>query len=452
MRAQHEAGQVLLVGLLFGCVMIAMGLAVIQYVDTEVRTSYRSIDEMRALTTAESGVSYAIAQLSTPPNGDAYTGTGGAWVSFGDGEFNVRVLPDPNGDPEARWVEVVGRVRGKIRQVVASVKKGYYTFPDAAMVVNGNIDFNHYNQGTRSVMNDPPTYTVAPTNANWASIMANGWIYNGTIDGAALSYSGMPLGTNSDLPAGILPEPIPFPTTDETNEWASAWYQQAWNSPRHYTSAALPKTPQPQYDNNGNLLLDKNGNVITAMTDTVQAPCYINGTITDDLVVYGPGVCYIDGQVNLTGGGERLTNHGALIVVTGTAQIGTDSVEFGGNAGYAVTGPPDGTGSFTTDITQTALIAVSGDVILHGCPQMKQSLVYAMNGSIELCGTSDVWGALVAGGTPPAGGGISGNGDIKLNYPQSFMQTLRVLPGGYKLKAWHELPVGQPLPSWASSK
>lgn len=334
---------------------------------TQVRASARSQDRMMGLVLAEAGIDDAVAQISSDPtftgrSGTVYENPPTNSKKFGTYETTVTVVDDLK-----RKITATGtNPNGTTSQVVAIITIDTRALGNAALMANGPIDVS----GTMYV-NSVPT-----PNVHISHVYANGNIAMGGssyVDGH-LASAGTVVGT-AYYPSESGVPPYPYPTKATTDQWRAEW-----------KSAALA----------GGTI----GNI--SNSTTITAPKYITGGInlsSDKVVVLnGPGIIYVDGNVKLTG--QAVLNNGATLVVTGTFN----------QQGQTVYRMKTGVVPTPTMVVYGTGYPVTSDVIdiAGGAIGDQQGVVYAVNGSIKVAGGSTFVGALVAGAPGAHIGAIGG--------------------------------------------
>jgi len=364
----------------------------------QVRTSVRGENRSNALMLAEAGIDDAVQRMQ---NNLSYAGTQGAAMTmfedpgtnsraFGNFDTTVTRLSDTQ-----RRITSVGRTsNGTTTTVHALVNietRPLGSF--AAIAANGNVTIG----GTADIKTVDGTTlgTPLPPKVNLANAFANGNVSMGgssTLDGQ-LQAVGSVSGTVNAVLGGVAGVPaFPFPSTATTDAWRTDWISRAGTA----------QSP-PQFNGNNR-------------SRTINAPANINGNIRlnsgETLELRGPGVVYVSGSINI--GAQATLINGATLVVNGT-------FEQQGQAVYRITPVANPTatnptpsltvyGGGATGATNTLTIAGGGATVAMG-------IVYAVNGSIQVNGTSTFVGALVAGG---AGSQINATGTYQHLYPNNM--------------------------------
>lgn len=346
---------------------------------TNVRLAARGHNKMSALALAEAGVDDAANRLAADP---AYAGTGGTVTLYADpptntkplGTFTVQVTTPVASTPDLRLITSTGTTPSGAARTVKANFSGYeYNVGSDAMRSNGDIDIN----------GDAAVKTV-PVGQHNAHLRANKNIYlgNKTYDGGAYArgiVTGNPFGDKvSGAPT------VPFPSAATIADWDAGWKAKA--------RAGEIKTGD----------VSSSGGVTTAIT----GPCYISGNLivgsNDTLTINGPGPVYVEGNVDLKGTLINKTN----LIVKGMFEI-TALGEYSASGG-----------------TPPILIVLSSDpaaIKYRGGGATNQSVIYAMNGGIDVAGNSVCTGAMIAGGL---GASIISRGTFDLNYPYSSLRNV----------------------------
>lgn len=386
MRKSFQSGHISMISLLFAAVMMVAGLALLQYVGSETKESYRSCDDMAALSLAEAGVSYGLDQLR---QNSGYTGTATP-IALGDGVFTVSVSV-PGGDQSRRIIDASGTVNGVTRQVRAFLTSGFFRFPNGAIVSNGNVRI----VGSASTLTDPPTEHLANVHANrdvriTGSADIDGYVTaSGTV---TITGSVRCLGQQNGAPQ------VQFPNEEQVSAWESEWRSIAMSG-THYCNITLTGS----------------------QTMTLTAPCYISGRLkaagSATFNISGSGVVFVEGDIQLTGSSK--IRNSAILVAKGT-------IDITGSHGYVATGSPN-TVALVSLSTASSAIRITGS----GTADV-QGFIYAARGGIDLTGSDVVKGAVIAWGD------ITKTGSSVVHYPASLNQNLQVLPGSFNLSGWQE--------------
>lgn len=246
----------------------------------------------------------------------------------------------------------------KVRAVEVEVSWATFGFPKRALTANGDVKLN--TNGGFKTEPSPPHEASVHSNGN---IDGGGTDVDGDLSAVGIVNGGNPYGTStSGAP------PAEFPPQDEVDEWQASLKAEAMTGP-----------------------------TVATLSGSVDAPVYVVGTVVKNggtITVNGPGVVYIEGDLQL-GGKAKMINNGATIAVVGT-------IDMTGQTLYEVKGDPALAGlvSFSTN-PEAIKIAGQGT-------SKSQGFVYAANGGIKVTGDAEFVGGLVAKGPVQ----VSGNGGI----------------------------------------
>ncbi len=381
---------VLLIALLaFIAAMTMLGVS-----QGQIRSSTRSQDRMMSVVLAEAGIDDAIAQISSFPefagrSGTIYEDPPTNTKKFGTYQTTITKIDDLK-----RKITSVGtNPNGTTGTVVAVVTVDTRALGNAALMANGPINVG----GTMYVNSLPLGLHISHVYAN-GNVAMGGASY---VDGH-LAAAGTVVGT-AYYPSQSGVPPYPYPSTATTDKWRLEWI----------AAAKLGGTT--------------NGNV--SSSTTITAPRYINGSISlnnsETITINGPGVVYVDGNVNINA--QAVLTNGATLVVSGTVTQGGQSV-------YKMV---PGILPTPTMVVYGTGYGVTADVIqlAGGSAGYNQGVVYAVNGSIKVAGGSTFVGALVAGG---AGAQIGSNGGYTHFFPENLASSV-VFPTAATLAGVTEL-------------
>jgi Tfp pilus assembly protein PilX len=367
---------VLLIAILaFVAAMTLLGVS-----QAQMRSSSRSQDRMMGLVLAEAGIDDAVAQISSFPE---FTGRSGTIYEnpptntriFGTYQTTVTVV----GDLKRKITSVGTNPNGSTSTVVALITVETRALGNAALMANGPINVS----GTMQVNSLPADLHISNVYANGNIAMGGTSFVDGQLAAAGTVVGQAYYPSESGVP------PYPYPSRTTTDKWKTDWI----------AAAQLGGTI--------------NGQVKT--TTTITAPKYINGNISlnnsETVVINGPGVVYVNGDVTLTA--QAVLTNGATLVVSGT-------VTQGGQSSYKMV---PGVKPTPTMVVYGTGYSATADVIklAGGSLGDNQGVVYAVNGSINVAGGSTFVGALVAG---TAGAQISSNGGYTHYFPEDLASSV----------------------------
>jgi hypothetical protein len=370
---------VLLIALLaFVAAMTMLGVS-----QAQMRSAARSQDRMMAAVLAESGIDDAIGQVSSDPTFAGRTGTiyedpTTKLKAFGTFQTTITTLTG-----QKRKITSVGtNPNGSTSTVVAVITIDTRALGNAAIMSKGAVALG----GTMDINSVPtPNLGISHVYANGNITMGGNSKVDGYLMGGGTVTGGDgSLGTESNVP------PFPYPTVAETDKWKADWI----------TASKATN----QWSTNIN------------QSRTITAPHYISGNITlsssDTVVLNGPGIIYVDGNVKLSG--QSVLTNGATLVVNGTFTQTAQTIY-----------------KMTTGMAQTPTMVVYGsgygptaDVIdlVGGSTADQQGVVYAVNGSIKVAGGATFVGALVAGGT---GASVKATGTYDHKFPENMSSLVK---------------------------
>lgn len=371
--------------LLVGC------MSVVSLSSTSSMMSYRAWQKSEADSLAEAGVNAMYAQLSTAdpntklPDESAIPQTLMKSLSqrgpADEGTYSAVILDKRtlivDGKQQTRYT-ILGtgissrtNTRSEVRAsvTVSSGGKDLTYADDAAIVSNGDV-----------VMTDD-SFTKDFDGLDRASVFANKAIINTsavvTIDGTASAL--LPSNIVGTAKAIVpLSSPIKFPSDSEMAEWKAKWEAQS-----------RQKTPS-----------FPNGNVRTSSVKCqspvqLTGPCYINGdlnvtgggvlTIDPDPDASKPVVVYVKGKV-MVNNGSQLINNGIILVSEG-------SQTYNGKSDVYRTSPYADCGMFSFSKDLTKAISIRGE---SGVARV--GVVYAANGGVTMDGLSTFDGCIRARG------------------------------------------------------
>lgn len=382
-------------GLALGTVMLLISSVILIFLTltnlsiTSLRLTANGRDKAISLSLAEAGVDNAVDEIRL---NNSYSGTGGA-VTLTDtsgvsaGTYNVQVTAINENLLDVYATGITPN--GKVRDVRARVALSGLTIGDGAMLSNGDINVN----GSVLVQTEPLNQRNAHLRAN-RNITGVG---SASVDGRVAAAGTVSLGasvisTDTLYPAGQSGAArIAFPTEDTIATWKTQWIADA-----------------------------QAGGTISGITGTatITGPKYIDGDITmnggDTLTITGSGPIYVNGNVKMSGN-STIFNTSNFIVSGTFTQVGT------------TLGDPVYLADPKTVHTPPALISLSTDlntaIRLTGTSTNNQySVIYAVNGGIDVQGNVQVRGSLIAGGV---GATITASGNYTHTYPQNAVTGIK---------------------------
>lgn len=385
-RGACEAGMALSTVLALSALVMMTFMILTNLAIGSIRLTINGRDKAISLSMAEAGIDDSVDQLRL---NNSYAGTAGL-LAVGEGTFDVNVVTV---NQNLRDVYSTGITsNGKRRNVRARVNLTGLAFGDGAMISNGDIAIN----GSVLVQTVPSNQRNAHVRANGSVSVVGATSVDGRI--AAAGTVSMPYGSSSDslYPYGQSGAArIPFPTKAVIKQWKQQWIA---NAQAGGTIGGINRT-----------------------SATITGPKYINGDIIltsgDTVTINGTGPIYVNGSVTMRGS-SKLINSSHLIVAGTFEQVGA-----------TVTDPYDpvyeADGSLTS--TPPALIALSSNITqavrLTGTATNNQfSVIYAVNGGIDVQGNVNVRGSLVAGGK---GATITASGNYTHDYPKNAATSVR---------------------------
>ena len=344
---------------IMACFLIIMGLMLTA--STQMNLTRRNTGKVRATLLAEAGVDASLIVLTsnwnaTTSSGSLYDNPGANQLRNGDFSSVISII-----DGSHRKVISTGtEFTGSTSTVVAIVNKEDSFISNYAMLSNGNISIN----GTVDVETLPSSQHSANIHSNQNISFGS----NSTVDGTLMAVGSISGGTGY-FPNQPGSDTVPFPDATQINTWRTDWTIEAQSAGHSY---------------NGTSLFPGNKASLT-----IQAPAYINGDVslsnTQTLILQGPGVVWINGNVRLTA--QSTLDNRALLAINGNfSQVGQSLYKTGSNG---------------TD-TPT-LVAFTGDSDIAG-GGIAQGIVYSVSGNLKVTGNSAFIGSLVAGGDITAGG------------------------------------------------
>jgi hypothetical protein len=363
---------------------------------TAMRLTQNGRDKAISLSLAEAGIDDAVDRIRL--NND-YTGTGGA-QSLHDADGNlIGTYSTTTVRVNDNLIDVysTGKTTNeKPRQVRARAVISGLNIGDGAMIANGDIIVN----GSINLKTDPLGLRNAHIRANGNTVVKGiGAYVDGRVSAVGTVTMNDGVSTDTLFPKGQNGAArIPFPSKKTVKEWENQWIVQAKST--------------------GNII---NGPVKTSMT--ITAPAYVNGNIDLQgsvvLKIEGTGVVYVDGSV-LMNGNSKLINSTQLVIKNKFTQSSSALLGITQTPEYLA----DGAWSYTPPV----MIALSNDpieaVYLTGSAANNQySMIYAANGGIYVDGSSEIRGALVAGGE---GAQIYSEGSYVHKYPDKAVMASKI--------------------------
>ncbi len=395
LNRRRSGGFVTLTVLLIAMVAFVAAMILLNTSQGQISASVRSQDRMMGTVLAEAGIDDSISKLSSDPY---YTGGTGTLYEdpttklkpFGTFATTVTTISD-----QKRKITSTGtNPNGTTSTVVAIITIDTRALGNAAIMAKGSVAL-----GGNMDINSVPTAGLGISH-----VYANGNIDMGgssTVDGYLLAGGTVTGGVGSLGTEQFVP-PFPYPDTATTDKWKAEWLAAAQVGPTTV-------------------------NVNTSTT--ITAPHYIKGNInltsSDTVILQGPGIIYVDGNVRLTA--QSVLQNGATLVVAGTFTQQGQSIY-----------------KMTTGMAQTPTMVVYGtgygpstNVIdlTGGSTADQQGVVYAVNGSIKVAGGSNFVGALVAGGTDAR---IFATGTYNHKFPEN-MSSLVKFPSSASVEGVTEL-------------
>lgn len=382
-------------GMALATVLILISVVVLTFLTltnlsiTALRLTSSGRDKAISLSLAEAGVDDAVNHLETNA---FYAGTVNPISLTVDGaslgDFAVRTVA-----VNQNLVDVfsTGRtINGADREVRARVNLSGLSIGDGAMLSNGDVNIN----GSVLVQTYPLDRHNAHVRANEDVVIDGATSVDGRV--AAAGTVSMPYGSSTDTlyPLG---QPnaarIPFPTQATINKWKSQWVADA-----------------------------QAGTIMGGITGsaTIVGPAYIDGDITlnsgDVLTITGTGPIYVNGSVTMKGH-STLINSSHLVVSGKFKQVGSTATE----------DVPEYLADDTTSYVPPALISLSNDpddaiALTGGATNNQYSVIYAVNGGIDVQGNTYVRGSLVAGGK---GSKINASGNYTHDYPNNAVTGVK---------------------------
>jgi Tfp pilus assembly protein PilX len=465
-RRARRRGAAMITTMMMITVLAVMGVSYMSMSATSNRIAYRAYQKSQATALAEAGVHAMFSQVTQTLRSGSSTMPTIATTSLittaggnptNDGTYSATVLSDPyvrtavvdgNGNTTG-YIDTYtitaqgvgtspdGLATSKVhatftvsqRETEAVGSGAAFTFPNAAVVSNGNVLL----QGS--------SMTKALVTLHGAGVEANGVISNngnaysidGPIAAAPASYSATTaaLGATPNCyqnSVSQLASPISFPDAATIATWKATWATEAAETTGNYPSG---------HTINGSYTTPS-GNM------TLTSPCVINGdlnishnctlTLNQDASGASPYIMYVHGNINFATGGCNVTNNGVLIVCDGVVTIGKNSTYTCNNL------TSGGLISLNTSSNAISLTAGSNEQI---------GLCYAVNGGVLVSGTATVTGAVISGQTG-ATGGISLQGNPTIAYPGSLNSNFTGLPPSDNLQVTQQYTPTSPM-NWVQT-
>lgn len=362
---------------------------------TAMRLTQNGRDKAISLSLAEAGIDDAVDRIRL---NNSYPGTGGA-----------QSLHDADGKLIGTYNTVTVRVNDNLidvystgtttnekpRQVRARAAISGLTIGDGAMISNGDIVVN----GSIDLKTDPLGMRNAHIRANGNTLVKGiGAYVDGRVSAVGTVTMNDGVSTDTLFPKGQAGAArIPFPSKKTVKDWENQWIAQA---------KAGPTIPGP---------------IKTSVT--ITAPAFIDGNIDLQgsvvVKIEGTGVVYVNGNVTMQGN-TKLINSTQLVIKGKFRQQASALLGITETPEYLA----DGTWSYTPPV----MIALSNDpteaIYLTGSAANNQySMIYAANGGIYVDGSSEIRGALVAGGE---GAQIYSEGSYIHKYPDKAVMASKI--------------------------
>lgn len=374
---------------------------------TALRLTGGGRDRATALSLAEAGIDDTVDQLRLS---SAYTGTGASPVTLYEdaastipsGTFATTVTP-VSGEPNQVDVLSTGTTpNGRTRQVQARVDMGPADLSGGAFVSNGDI-----------VINGSVLVQTSPIGQHNATARANGDI---TVTGSSARIDGTVAASGSVSMNPIVSSQGEGVTNAARMEFPSPSTISAWQS-RLITQAQAGGTFTAA-------LLKTSISLAPGRSLAVTGPRYITGNLAltsgETLTLLGPGPFYFSGDISFTGT--------AKLINATEMYVGGRFIQSGGTYAAAITTPAPMLVSFSNDLDDA--IRMRGNSINDNF-----SVVYAVNGGIDMSGTTAVTGILKAGGK---GATINVSGNYLHTYPATNEPNI-ALPSSPRVLNWMEL-------------
>lgn len=372
-RSRRGRGYVTMSVLFFMTVFAVIMGSLAALTTNQMRNSQQGLVRAKSLMLAEAGMDDSLQRLGADL---AYIGTPTA-VTLNEGNnaaFGTFTTTVTTVDAWTRKVVSVGRSvdNGNMRlTALVTINKVELGADKAAIKSNGTIDIN----GTADIVS-------LPLGENWSNCIANGVLTSGnntTVDGALMSFTGVPNGTGN-LPSVKLETPALFYTDAMVAAMKTDWIATA-------RAGAVRRTG-------------------IARSTTITGSTFIDGDIkltsSDVVTLSGGGNCvvYVNGNVDMSGG--VLTN-GVTLIVKGTFTQSGQSV-------YKITpGLPTPTLFVFNENNDGVGIKLSG-----GGATDSQGIVYGLKGDVVVAGGATLTGAIYCG--DPAAG-VKSTGNFSISYP-----------------------------------
>ena len=444
-RRRRDQGAAMITTMMMITVLAVIGVSYMALSANSSRIAHRAFQKTQATALAEAGVHAMFSQVTqTLRSGSAtmptisstsLTSTVGS-TTYNDGTYSAVVISDPY--VRTAVVDASGNTTGYIdtytvtaegtgtspdalasskvratftvsqRETQASGSGAAFTFPNDAVVSNGNILL----QGS-SATHDMTAFHGAGVAANGViSNNGNAYTIDGAISAAPASFTATQsaLGSTPNCVGNSVTQlaaPISFPDAATVATWKQTWTQESSEATPTYAGGHSLAGP---YSASG--------------TATLTAPLVINGdlnfshnaaiTLNPEAGVTAPYIMYVHGNINFATGGCDVVNNGVLIVCDGVVTIGKNSTYNTPTSKLSTSGIV----SLNTSSNAISLTAGSNEQV---------GLCYAINGGVLASGTATITGSVISGQTG-ATGGISLQGNPTINYPGNLNQNFTGLP------------------------
>ena len=445
-RRRRIRGAAMITTMMMITVLAVIGVSYMAMSSNSSRIAHRAFQKTQSTALAEAGVHAMFSQVTqTLRSGSAtmptitatsLTSTVGG-VTYNDGTYSATVISSPyvktavvdasgntTGYIETYTVTAEGtgtspdgltssKVRATFtvsqRDTDAAGTGAAFTFPDDAVVSNGNILL----QGS-SATHDMTSFHGAGVSANGViSNNGNSYSIDGHISAAPASYTATQSalgGSPNCLGNSVtqLAAPISFPDAATIATWQRTWASESSEATPTYSGG---HTIPGSYTTPG-------------ITMTMTAPLVINGdfnishqanlTLNPEAGATAPYILYVHGNLTFDQGGCDVVNNGVLIVCDGVVTIGKNSTY----------------NTPTSKLTTSGIISLntsSNAISLTAGSDEQVGLCYAVNGGVLASGTATITGSVISGQTG-ATGGISLQGNPTINYPGHLNKNFTGLP------------------------
>lgn len=334
----------------------------------------------------------------------------------------------------------------------ASTGGAPFTFPNGAMVSNGNIVL----QGSSLTTDSAGGHNAGGMANGVISNKGNSYSVDGPLSAAPSSFSASQsaLGSSpNDYTHSVtaLSAPIVFPTSATVSSWTSTWVSEAKETWSAFPSGHIIGST---YNVSGNT--------------TLTAPAYINGdltisggtlTITPDTTAPAPTpayvgapplyVVYVHGNINFSTGNSNLINNGVMLVCDGTFSCGKNSSyqvgTYPSNTPYKDSAGRSLKGQMMYQTSGLISLSPSANAItIGGNGSANIGLAYAINGGATISGNGTYTGSLISGKAGSGGGIVLQAGS--LIYPLNLNSAFTGLPAPNQsstMQSYSANPLGQ---------